>query len=148
MLIDKNALPVVAMENMNEVHFEDVDILNSLSSLVDGYVKEPSDELFLKINAQYELWQEHTVKHFSGEEEMMLEKGFFAYPMHKSEHENALFVMGEVFKKWQAQKDISILQNYIQKDVPNWLVNHISTMDTVTALFLKTGLSPCQANVI
>ncbi len=144
MLINKDALPLVQMENMNEVHFEDVEIINTLSSLIDEYALNQSEDGFDKINEQYKKWQLHTVAHFEGEEKMMLEKGFFAYPMHKGEHDNTLYIMNEIFKQWKDKKDISILQNYIQKDMPEWLVNHISSMDTVTAMFLKTGAMPCH----
>ncbi len=144
MLIDKNDLPMVAMDNMNDVHVEDVEIINSLSMLIDEYAQEQSDEICTKINDQYKLWQEHTVGHFEGEEQMMLAKGFFAYPMHKGEHDNALYAMNEIFSQWQNSRDITILQRYIQQDLPEWLVNHIASMDTVTAMFLKTGTTPCH----
>lgn len=146
MLIDKQNLPLVSMDNMNEVHFEDVDIINDLSQLIDEYEKNSTKENFFKINEQYEKWYAHTVEHFRNEELMMEEKNFFAYPMHKFEHQNALNIMEEIFNSWKEQEDINILKEYIQKDLIQWLVNHIETMDTVTANFLKTGFTPCHAN--
>ncbi|MBS9782327.1 MAG: hemerythrin family protein [Arcobacter sp.] len=145
MLIDKNALPLVAMDNMNEVHFEDVDIINDLSSLLDDYAINPSDDLYNKINQQYEKWFEHTINHFAGEEEMMQEKNFFAYPMHKAEHTNALQVMQDVYGQWKQGKNIQALKQYVQQDCIQWLLNHIQSMDTVTAMYLKTGQSPCHS---
>lgn len=145
MLINKQQLPLVDMDNMNDVHFEDVDIINELYELIVQYEANESDELFEKINKQYELWFEHTVQHFKNEEEMMLEKGFFAYEMHKYEHSRALEIMENVYEYWKNGKDINALKKYIQVDLIEWLVNHIQTMDTVTAKFLKTGMSPCHA---
>ncbi len=144
MLIDKNTLPLVDMDNMNEVHFEDADIINTLSDLLDEYETKSNDELYIKINQQYERWFEHTINHFTNEEEMMLDKGFFAYPMHKNEHTNALYTMQDIYEQWKESKDINILKQYVQYDCIKWLINHIQTMDTVTARFLKTGISPCH----
>ncbi len=145
MLIDKNSLPLVDMDNMNDVHFEDVDIINNLSSLLDKYENTPSEDLYQEINKQYEKWFEHTINHFASEEEMMLEKNFFAYPMHKGEHTNALQVMQGVYEYWKNKKDIQALKKYVQQDCIDWLLHHIQTMDTVTAKFLKTGMSPCHS---
>ena len=75
---------------------------------------------------------------------MMLEKQFPAYQMHKSEHDNALKLMQEKFNLWQEAKDINILKIYLIEDVPLWFKNHISSMDTITASFLKTGAMTCH----
>ncbi len=144
MLIDKDSLPLVDMDNMNDVHFEDVDIINDLSSILDNYEINPSDELYKNINEQYEKWFEHTINHFANEEEMMQKNNFFAYPVHKAEHSNALYTMQNIYEQWKSSKDINILKQYVQQDCIQWLLNHIQTMDTVTARFLKTGISPCH----
>lgn len=146
MLFDENKLPMVAMEFMNDVHLEDVDIINELFELVLLYEKEPNEDNKGKLNTQYKLWFEHTVDHFSGEEEMMQEMAFPPYPMHKGEHDNALMVMENVFKKWQESEDIIILKTYLNETLPTWLINHIQTMDTVTAMFFKSGVSPCSVH--
>ncbi|PID46975.1 MAG: hypothetical protein CR967_06045 [Proteobacteria bacterium] len=145
MLIDKAKLPLVDMENMNEVHLEDVDIINDLSDLLDKYAKNEDEKSFQSINKQYEKWFAHTIEHFANEEKMMQEKGFFAYEMHKGEHMNTLARMQFVYEEWLGTKDIIILKDYVQHECLAWLVNHIQTMDTVTARFLKTGISPCHA---
>ncbi|WP_320034645.1 hemerythrin family protein [Halarcobacter sp.] len=146
MLLDKNELPLVSMEFMNEVHFEDLAIINELYELVIKYENEKNIDNENKINKKYMQWYNHTVKHFEGEEIEMLEKGFPPYHIHKAEHENSLNLMNQVFKQWQETKDIQILKQYLTGELPKWLINHIQTMDTVTAMFLKTGLSPCSAH--
>ena len=142
-LLDKNALPLVAMEFMNEVHLEDVDIINDLFELILTYENTPNEENENNLNTKYKEWFDHTVEHFKGEEVMMEEKMFPPYPIHKGEHQYALNRMDEIFKQWQISKDISILKVYVVEELPEWLTNHIQTMDTVTAMFFKTGLSPC-----
>ena len=47
MLINKNDLPLVAMDFMNDTHFEDVEIINELYKYILEYEKE-QNELSLK----------------------------------------------------------------------------------------------------
>ena len=138
MLLDKENLPLVAMEFMNDVHKEDADIINELFELVLDYEKEE------KLDQKYKEWYDHTVEHFRGEEVMMQEKNFPPYPFHKAEHDNALAQMRDVFDKWHESRDIALLKSYFIEILPQWLLNHIESMDTVTAMFFKTGLSPCS----
>ena len=144
MLIDKNELPMVAMDFMNEVHLEDVDIINELYERILAYEHTPTTENQEQIDQQYQLWFEHTVAHFKGEEIEMEERAFPPYMMHKGEHDKALAVMDELFRTWQTTRDINILKNYFTTTLPQWLTHHIQTMDTVTAMFFKTGMSPCS----
>jgi len=143
MLIDKNNLPLVAMEFMNDVHLEDVDIINNLFEAILEYEKKPTLENEQLLYNKYKDWYNHTVEHFKKEEVMMKEKNFPPYPIHQGEHTYALNRMEEILNKWQSTKDIGVLKIYMEQELPNWLVTHIQTMDTVTAMFFKTGLSPC-----
>ena len=143
MLIDKNELPMVAMDFMNEVHLEDVDIINELYEHILTYERNPNTSNQEQLDQQYQLWFEHTVAHFRGEEIEMEEQAFPPYMMHKGEHDKALSIMDELFRTWQRSRDINILKNYFTTTLPQWLTHHIQTMDTVTAMFLKTGMSPC-----
>ena len=44
MLINKDNLPLVAMDFMNNTHFEDVDIINDLYEDILNYGKDNSEE--------------------------------------------------------------------------------------------------------
>lgn len=122
-------LPMVALASMNDTHLEDVIMINELARLIDeGSMDEITEKLDIFII--------HTVEHFSGEEKMMLEKGFPPYQMHKTEHDKALAQMKEVSEYWKAHKDLNALGHYIKVFMPAWLVQHVGTMDTVTARFL------------
>lgn len=143
MLIDVENMPLVAMEFMNNTHKEDVEIINELFELILAYEESPTLENKKKIDEQYNTWFEHTVEHFRVEEVMMQEKNFPPYPMHKGEHENGLRIMDEVFRSWQEKGDVDMLKNYFSDHLVPWLMNHINTMDTVTARFFQTGASPC-----
>ncbi|MGM0519054.1 MAG: bacteriohemerythrin [Campylobacterota bacterium] len=143
MLIKKQNLPLVAEDFMNDVHFEDVDIINELYEKVLAY----EDKTIQKdeVVKAYEKWYDHTVNHFKGEEDKMIEMNFPPYTMHKSEHENCLEQMSVVIDNFIKDDDASALKKYLEEDLINWLLNHIQTMDTVTAMFFKTGRSPCHS---
>jgi hemerythrin len=143
MLIEQENIPQVAMAFMNETHTEDVKIINDLYALILAYETEQSTKNKEDIDTKYEEWTLHTIEHFRVEEEKMLNEGFPPYPMHKSEHENALVKMDTNFRQWQNSGDITALKHYIGEELPGWLSNHIATMDTVTAMFFQTKQTPC-----
>jgi len=143
MLINKDSLPLVAMDFMNNTHFEDVDIINELYEDILNYGKDNSEENYKNLELKYKEWVEHTINHFATEEKEMREKGFFAYAFHKNEHESNLYEINNVWKSFESSKDVNILKHYFERNLISWLLNHIQTMDTVTAMFFKTGMSPC-----
>lgn len=144
MLIEKESIPQVAMAFMNETHAEDVAIINDLHALILEYESEPNAKNKERLDAKYEEWTLHTIEHFRVEEEKMLREGFPPYAMHKGEHENALAKMDANFRQWQNSGDIGALKGYIAEELPEWLSNHIATMDTVTAMFFATKQTPCS----
>lgn len=141
MLIEKNNLPLVAMDFMNEVHKEDADIINELYDAVVACEhetdKKSQEEQQQQITELYQKWFEHTTAHFAGEEKEMAEKNFPPYPIHKGEHDNSLEQMKQVFDSWQKNHETRELKNYLEAYTEHWLIDHINTLDTVTAMFLK-----------
>ena len=144
MLVNEDTIPQVAMEFMNTTHAEDVVIINELFDLVLQYENDSNEKNRELVNQKYQEWFKHTIEHFSVEEEKMKSLAFPPYPMHKGEHDKALHQMDIIFREWQSSVNIKALKNYLQNELPVWLVHHIQTMDTVTAMFFKTGLSPCS----
>jgi hemerythrin len=145
MLITQDEIPLVAMDFMNEVHKEDVDIINNIFEHILNY--DGSEKSATVIDELYKEWIEHTVNHFQNEEIKMQEMRFPPYLAHKGEHDRALQEMRDLFTTWQAQRDIKVLKIYFIEILPVWLHTHISTMDTVTARFFATGQSPCGGGV-
>lgn len=146
MLINKNDLPLVAEDFMNDVHYEDVDIINDLYEKLLNYIASETKENKNIVIDAYQNWYDHTVSHFKGEEDKMIELNFPPYMMHKGEHEKCLEQMRQVLDYFIKNNDKEFLKSYLELDLINWLVNHIQTMDTVTAMFFKTGMSPCSAH--
>jgi hemerythrin len=52
--------------------------------------------------------------------------------------------MDNVYRTFEATNEIGMMKQYISQTVPQWFVQHIQSMDTVTAMFFKSGLSPCS----
>ncbi|RXK01672.1 hypothetical protein CRV02_07265 [Arcobacter sp. CECT 8989] len=146
MLINKDNLPLVAEDFMNDVHYEDVDIINDLYEKLLNYIDAETKENKNIVIDAYQNWYDHTVSHFKGEEDKMIELNFPPYMMHKGEHEKCLEQMRQVLDYFIKNDDKEFLKSYLELDLINWLVNHIQTMDTVTAMFFKTGMSPCSAH--
>ena len=137
-MITQEQLVMVAMPSMNDTHLEDILIINRLSSAIEAQnsdaVKSILDELVV-----------HTIAHFSGEEEMMREKMFPPYPVHKGEHDRALNELKQVSQQFNENRDLGFVKSYVDATLVPWLLNHIETLDTVTAMFLTQGISPCSS---
>lgn len=146
MLIQKTDLPLVAMDFMNTVHLEDVDMLNTLNDKLIQYEAEPSPEGKEDICAYCEKWYEHTVSHFNGEEVEMQRTHFPPYFVHKNEHDNFLAILRTEIDNFNKNANPIALQKFIALEVVPWFIQHIRTMDTVTAMFLKEGVNPFCSN--
>lgn len=128
-MIDFNMVPKVAYDEMNQVHEEEVHMLNRLEELLNNGSDETIDELCIHL-------LDHTVDHFNNEQRLMLEVGFPAYMMHKGEHDRVLDEMQTVQAHWRSKRDREALREYYFQVIPQWLMQHISTMDTMTAQFI------------
>ena len=139
MLIEEAEIPMVAMDFMNEVHKEEAELINILFEKVLAYEADASEVNANAITAQYQEWYTHTLAHFKREEDKMIELKFPPYPLHKQEHDNAIKRMDEVLAHWQQSKNVQSLKMYLIEELPTWLVQHIGTLDIVTARFFSTG---------
>lgn len=136
-MITQDQLPMVAMASMNDTHLEDIIIINKLSAAVDKKDIDSTSSTLAEL-------VEHTIAHFSGEEEMMREKKFPPYPVHKGEHDRVLNELKSIEKRFNEVQDFQLIKAYVDGSLIPWLINHIQTLDTVTAQFLETGVSPCS----
>jgi len=130
-LIKKELIPVVALTEMNDVHYEEIEIINQLHELV---LADQNDEM---INEKLHELKAHTIAHFANEERLMQKYGFPPYPIHKYNHDQFLKDFSALTQHWESTKDVKPLKAFLETTLPEWLHNHISTLDTVTAMFLK-----------
>ena len=109
-------------------HEEAVKLMNALQECTDEELPALFEQLFL-----------HTKAHLERENELMERIGFFATPMHRGEHDRVLAEMQE-FKEKLDSGDIDAVRHYVQETVPNWFLDHLNSMDTITAQFaLQAG---------
>jgi len=130
-MIDKSTIPQVAYAMMNEVHNEEADLLNTLESLLK---QEHIDTQAVDDTLQALL--AHTKVHFANEERLMQEVSFPAFMMHQGEHMRVLDEMKHTVSRWQTEQDTELLSAYFLGSLQEWLMLHISTMDTMTAQFI------------
>jgi len=122
--------PQVALEFMNRDHAEFVALLQKiLASLQPAGTDENVDALLQTL-------LDHTRRHFAEEEREMQACGFPPYPMHQGEHERVLGAMAERVADWRTQRDRAALKAWLEGPVSDWFVNHVSTMDTMTARYI------------
>jgi hemerythrin len=125
---------MVAMPSMNDTHLEEILIINRLDTAARNDDIEAVSEILKEL-------VEHTSMHFFDEEDMMEEAVFPAYKMHKIEHDRHLHELNSVVKYFEENKDTRAIYTYIEGGLTPWLIHHIETMDTMTAMFLQQGLS-------
>jgi len=125
--------PQVALDFMNRDHQEFVSLREKLLGLLS---ETPSDQG--KIAAMLDELLEHTRHHFAEEEGRMLAAQFPPYPMHKGEHDRVLADMAAHVEAWEQNHDDAVLKNWLEQEVGNWFVNHVNTMDFITATFIAS----------
>lgn len=145
MLINKNDLFLVSEDFMNKNHTEDIDIINDIYEIIlkcEGYSVIDIDN---ELKNKYEEWVNHTINHFKSEEDEMEETGFPMFPIHQEEHNRVLEEMKDKFSEYRNNEDLSILKEYIES-IPEWLRNHIQSMDNITSNFFSTGEFNCLSH--
>lgn len=125
--------PQVALDFMNRDHQEFVAMLDKLLNLLDQTPPD-TDQLDTLLDDLLE----HTRHHFAEEESRMLAAQFPPYPMHKGEHDRVLAGMTAQIETWEQGRDTETLKNWLEKDVGDWFVNHVRTMDFITAAFIAS----------
>lgn len=123
--------PRVALDFMNRDHEEFV-VLRA--AILEKIADQPVEE---DINDLLDSLYQHTCQHFSKEERVMLEAGFPAYHCHKAEHDRVISDMSAQIDYWHQNKRHQQLSAWIDEAVGNWFINHVQTMDTVTASFVS-----------
>lgn len=138
MLIDKSTFPLVAIDSMNDVHFEEVDLINEVGELISmrALDQDNADQLSSKLD---ELLV-HIQDHFAIEQTRMAAYDFPAYPIHKAEHDQVLHELTDLYGQWKKTGHSKSVENYIQNVLPKWMVEHVSTLDTVTSQYIKSRM--------
>lgn len=131
-----SSIPSVMLDFMNDDHREATLMTNKLHALVLDAQEDEDFDRSLITTALTEVYN-HDKEHFAREEAEMERTGFPAYGCHKGEHERVLHEMQEVLTAWQDGMSPQALETYLTETMAPWFINHINTMDTVTAMFVS-----------
>jgi len=126
----QDQLPMVALASMNDTHLEEMLLINQLETLAQEAKLEEIPKALQEL-------LEHTKIHFSNEEKMMSETNFPVFPAHKAEHDRHLHELESVINYFEKHQEPSAITAYIQGTLAPWLINHVQTMDTITAMHLQ-----------
>jgi hemerythrin len=118
-------LSQVSFEPMNEVHNKEAKILEKLLNAIKN--REKLEDI-------YDEFLKDVETHFSFEEKLMEEYGFFAKIPHTMEYDR---ILSELYERKNHLDDYEKLEKYFNENFIPWLNNHIATMDTVTAGFFS-----------
>lgn len=130
------SIPSVMLDFMNDDHCEATRMTNALYEMVQDAAKDETYDRALITAALIEIYN-HDKEHFAREEAEMERTGFPAYSCHKGEHERVLAEMQEILTAWQDDMPPLALASYLTDTMAPWFINHINTMDTVTAMFVS-----------
>ncbi len=123
--------PQVELGFMNRDHAEFVELREAVLVTLarNGNAAE--------VDALLERLLDHTRHHFAEEERLMQETRFPPYAMHKGEHDRVLADMDAHVARWRQDRDKTTLSDWLEVGLVDWFVSHVSTMDFVTARFIK-----------
>jgi len=132
-VLETEDIPQVAMDAMNDVHRDELNIVNNVNAAI---VANNNDE----ISRLCQQWIEHTKAHFERENYMMEKYDFPAFHCHHREHVEALQGLENIIELWKNTNNIEELAQYVQQTWPNWYVSHIGSMDIVTSGYIKQAM--------
>jgi len=119
---------------MQEVHLEEIEMMNAVYKLLEAVESDSGDRLLLTEKLDELLL--HTREHFANEERLMREYNFPPYQMHKGSHDLFLADMEQMLMDWKSNHKIAPVGQFLRSELPSWMKQHIATMDFVTAGFL------------
>jgi len=131
MLIKENEIPRVALNDMNEVHDVEIEIVNKLYNAI------VENEDIAEILKYFNEFLNDIINHFTFEQGLMEKYNFFAYPIHRTEHDRVLYELKSLEKMLKEKGDIKTVKDYLENVFKPWIINHVQTMDTVTAMYLS-----------
>ncbi len=132
-VLENEDIPQVAMDAMNDVHREELAIVNTLHSAILSQNEHEISQLCSQ-------WLEHTKAHFEKENLMMEKYSFPAYHCHHGEHIEALQELELLIQDWNNKHNLDKLATYVKVTWPQWYIAHISSMDMVTSAFIKQSM--------
>ncbi|GIU01513.1 bacteriohemerythrin [Sulfurovum sp. TSL6] len=124
----------VAVDEMQHTHEEEISMLNEIDALATIYENDKTKHATLE--AKLEAYIQHVKEHFANEERLMRLYAFPPYQMHKAEHDRVLHELNHFTIRWKQHGELDAIIAYLRQSV-DWIINHIHTMDNMTAMFIS-----------
>ncbi len=124
----------VSVDEMQHTHEEEISMLNEINELATIYENDKTK--YTVLEEKLDAYIQHVKDHFANEERLMRLYMFPAYPVHKSEHDRVLHELNGIVIRWKQDGEIDTIIAYLRQSV-DWIINHISTMDSMTAMFIS-----------
>lgn len=134
MLFAVEQTPALPFDQMNLVHHEELNLANEIYAFLANSILV-GDDRNKQIDSMLKEFLVHVKDHFQYEEELMAETKCPIIDCHRDEHNRVLKLMIEVFRDYYFSRDEEIIKAYLEYEFKAWIMNHILTMDTVTATY-------------
>ena len=132
-ILTVDTIPTVALDFMNNTHFEEIDMVKALGELITNY--QQNDEQTEQLTLALDHWLEHTKAHFSRENLLMMDINFPMLAIHLGEHKRVLEEMENSINLWKNNHDFTAISDYVFTIWPSWFDGHVNSMDMITAEF-------------
>lgn len=132
-IININQLDYMSVKEMQELHENEIIIINEVDQLARECVEGTRDikELANKLGE----YVAHVKKHFAIEEELMQKYDFPSYDMHQMSHEMFLADLQYATKHWKENGDLNKIVSFVRKS-PEWIESHVDSVDAPTADYI------------
>jgi len=133
-MFELDDLPEVALGGLNELHAEEVEMINRLAELAEEVMSSPDSETEAQeIDALLGLFGEHVEEHFEIEQTNMAKTEYDGLADHKAEHDAIRELLVNLVNAWQRSRDAAPLVTFFESYLPEWFVDHVGTFDVPTA---------------
>ncbi len=139
-LLYAQQLEELDVEEMQETHESEIEILNEIDKLATYYGMDKSDEKLKALEEKIDEYLAHVKVHFANEERLMRKYNFPKYEMHKTAHDIFLMDLEITIKQWKNFGNIEKVTNFIRKS-PEWIVLHINTVDAPTSAYIAQKMA-------
>jgi len=126
MLIKPGEVQKVGNLFFDTVHEEEIKLVNELYETLQKGDLNKADSLMDEMLVDIE-------DHFRTEEELMREFEFFAYPMHKAEHDQLRKRFKEIYEEWKREKNPERVMKFLKEEFVPWIKSHVARWDSTTA---------------
>ena len=129
MLITQEQLEPIKHSDMNNVHDEEIELIEKLHAVAKNSDIKAITELLNELI-------EHYKKHFADEEKLMQEVEHPDYHAHKHEHIKQILDLEALQSFLEMTNDIQSIPSYLEGSLTPWIIEHVETWDSMISKFI------------